>query len=64
MFTFALGTAAGDLVAEQIELGYLTPALIFAAIIALVAAAHYALRLNAVLAVWIAYIITRPLGAP
>ncbi|MDJ0361951.1 hypothetical protein [Rhodococcus sp. H29-C3] len=63
LFTFALGTAAGDLVAEQIELGYLTSALIFAAIIALVAAAHYALRLNAVLAFWIAYIITRPLGA-
>ncbi|WP_084345314.1 hypothetical protein [Rhodococcus sp. 1163] len=63
LFTFALGTAAGDLVAEQIELGYLTSALIFAAIIALVTAAYYGLRLNAVLAFWIAYIVTRPLGA-
>lgn len=63
LFTFALGTAAGDLVAEQLKLGYLTSALIFAAIIALVTAAHYGLRLNAVLAFWIAYIVTRPLGA-
>lgn len=63
LFTFALGTAAGDLVAEQINLGYFTSALVFAAIIALVAAAHYGLKLGAVLAFWIAYIVTRPLGA-
>lgn len=63
LFTFALGTAAGDLVAEQINLGYFTSALAFAAIIALVAAAHYGLKLGAVLAFWIAYIVTRPLGA-
>lgn len=63
LFTFALGTAAGDLVAEQLALGYLTSALVFTAIIAVVTAAHYGLRLNAVLAFWIAYIVTRPLGA-
>lgn len=63
LFTFALGTAAGDLVAEQIDLGYAASALVFGAIIAVVAVAHYALRLGAVLAFWVAYIVTRPLGA-
>jgi uncharacterized membrane-anchored protein len=62
LFTFALGTAAGDLVAEDLELGYLTSALIFAGLIGLVTLAYYA-RMNAVLAFWIAYILTRPLGA-
>ena len=63
LFTFALGTAAGDLVAEKLALGYWPSALIFAGVIGLVALAHFALRLNAVLAFWIAYILTRPLGA-
>lgn len=63
LFTFALGTAAGDLVAEQVNLGYWKSAVIFGAVIALVAAGHYFLKLNAVLAFWIAYIVTRPLGA-
>ncbi|HEY0474719.1 MAG TPA: hypothetical protein VGD34_23775 [Kribbella sp.] len=63
LFTFALGTAAGDMFAEKFSLGYLVSALIFAAIIALVAIAHYGLKLGAVLSFWIAYILTRPLGA-
>jgi uncharacterized membrane-anchored protein len=63
LFTFALGTAAGDLAAEGLSLGYSTAALGFGALIALVALAHYGFRLNAVLAFWIAYILTRPLGA-
>ncbi len=63
LFTFALGTAAGDLVSERYELGYLTAALLFAALIGVVAIAHYALGVNAVLTFWIAYILTRPLGA-
>jgi uncharacterized membrane-anchored protein len=63
LFTFALGTAAGDLAAESMGLGYLTSAIIFAVLIALVAAAHRWLKLDAVLAFWIAYILTRPLGA-
>jgi uncharacterized membrane-anchored protein len=63
LFTFALGTAAGDLTAERLSLGYLTSLLIFAGIIGLVAAAHYVLDLNAVAAFWAAYILTRPLGA-
>ena len=63
LFTFALGTAAGDLVAERFGLGYLASALIVAAIISAVAALHYGVNLNAVLAFWIAYVLTRPLGA-
>ncbi|HET6449058.1 MAG TPA: hypothetical protein VFG31_08110 [Conexibacter sp.] len=63
LFTFALGTAAGDLVAEKASLGYGVSIAIFGAAIALVALAHYALKLNAILAFWLAYILTRPLGA-
>ena len=63
LFTFALGTAAGDLVAEQLGLGYGISALIFAAIIAVVTLAHYVLKLNAIWAFWMAYVLTRPFGA-
>jgi uncharacterized membrane-anchored protein len=63
LFTFALGTSAGDLVAEELSLGYRVSALIFAALIAGIAVAHYRFRLNAVLAFWAAYVLTRPLGA-
>ncbi len=63
LFTFALGTAAGDLAAERYHLGYLLSAVIFGAGIAVVTAAHLRFKLNAVLSFWIAYILTRPLGA-
>src|SRR3954464_9992567 len=63
LFTFALGTAAGDLTAEKFDLGYAVSILIFGGLIAVVTAAHFLLRLNAVLAFWLAYILTRPLGA-
>jgi uncharacterized membrane-anchored protein len=63
LFTFALGTAGGDLVAEKLGLGYWKSALLFAALIAVVYVAHRALGLGAILAFWIAYVLTRPLGA-
>ncbi len=63
LFTFALGTAAGDLVAEAIGFGYLTTAIIFGAVIAVVTAGYYLMNVNAILAFWLAYIFTRPLGA-
>jgi uncharacterized membrane-anchored protein len=63
LFTFALGTAAGDLVAERLALGFWVSALIFAAIIGAIWLAHARFALGAVLAFWIAYILTRPLGA-
>jgi uncharacterized membrane-anchored protein len=63
LFTFALGTAAGDLLAEKADLGYAISIAIFAGAITTVTFAHYALKLNPVLAFWLAYILTRPLGA-
>jgi uncharacterized membrane-anchored protein len=63
LFTFALGTAAGDLTAERLNVGYPLSVVLFAGLIAVVAFAHYRFNLNAVVAFWIAYILTRPLGA-
>ena len=63
LFTFSLGTSAGDLVAESTGLGYAYAALLFAGVIGLTFLAYYYLKLNAILAFWIAYILTRPLGA-
>ncbi len=63
LFTFALGTAGGDLAAEKLGLGYWLSALVFGGVIAAVTAAHFGVKLNAVLAFWLAYILTRPLGA-
>lgn len=63
LFTFALGTAAGDLVSERMALGYWLAAVLFALGIAAIAVAHLALGLDAVWSFWVAYILTRPLGA-
>jgi uncharacterized membrane-anchored protein len=63
LFTFALGTAAGDLAAEALNLGYVVALLVFAGAIALVAVAYFVFHLNAILAFWMAYVLTRPLGA-
>jgi uncharacterized membrane-anchored protein len=63
LFTFALGTAAGDLVAERFSLGYAVSGAIFGGLIALIAIAHLRIGLGPVLAFWLAYILTRPLGA-
>ncbi|MBC7723956.1 MAG: hypothetical protein H7146_04290 [Burkholderiaceae bacterium] len=63
LVTFALGTAAGDLVAESLQLGYALSLVVFAGAIALVALAYVVFHINAVVAFWIAYILTRPLGA-
>jgi uncharacterized membrane-anchored protein len=63
LFTFALGTSAGDFLSEQLELGYLAALGIFAAAIVVVAVLHFGLRMNAILSFWLAYILTRPLGA-
>lgn len=63
LFTFALGTSAGDLIAEKLAFGYVPSALMFGGIIALIFVAHTKLGLNAVVAFWAAYILTRPFGA-
>jgi uncharacterized membrane-anchored protein len=63
LFTFALGTSAGDLVSERLNVGYLNSIFLFGGAIGLVAVAHFRFRMNAILAFWVAYILTRPLGA-
>ena len=63
LFTFALGTASGDLVAEQFGLGYLQTGILFGLIIASLTFGYYVLKLDAILGFWLAYIFTRPLGA-
>ncbi len=63
LFTFALGTSAGDLIAESLGLGYAISAAIFGALILVVYLGYRAGALGAVLAFWIAYILTRPFGA-
>lgn len=63
LFTFALGTAAGDLVAEEFGLGYLATGILFGMIIASLAIGYFFLGLDAILGFWLAYIFTRPLGA-
>ena len=63
LFTFALGTAAGDLLAEALNLGYLLSLGVFAVAIVAVGLLYRFANLNAVAAFWIAYVLTRPLGA-
>jgi uncharacterized membrane-anchored protein len=60
--TFALGTSAGDFTAMTLGLGYLSSIVLFAVAIAIPAVA-WGLGLNAVVAFWWAYVLTRPLGA-
>jgi uncharacterized membrane-anchored protein len=61
--TFALGTAAGDLTAVSLGLGYFGSILLFAAIIAIPALGYFRLGWNPILTFWLAYVVTRPLGA-
>jgi uncharacterized membrane-anchored protein len=61
--TFALGTAAGDLTAVTLHLGFLGSGILFAVVIALPAIAWWKFELNAIFAFWFAYVTTRPLGA-
>lgn len=63
LFTFALGTASGDLVSEELHLGYVISTLVFAGGIAMIAGAYYVIHQNPVTCFWTAYIMTRPLGA-
>ena len=62
IFTFAMGTALGDLFASTFHLGYLGSALVFTALILLPLVA-WRLGVNPVLTFWVAYVLTRPVGA-
>jgi uncharacterized membrane-anchored protein len=61
--TFALGTAAGDLVAISLNLGFFDSAMLFAAIMLIPAIGWWRFNMNPIVAFWFAYIVTRPLGA-
>jgi uncharacterized membrane-anchored protein len=61
--TFALGTAAGDMAAITLKLGYFSTGLGFAVLILVPAAGYQRFGLNSVFAFWFAYVLTRPLGA-
>lgn len=61
--TFALGTAAGDLTAYSLNLGFWASAALFAVVFAIPGIAWWRFNLNPVLAFWAAYVVTRPLGA-
>lgn len=60
--TFALGTAAGDLTAYTLKLGFLSSIVLFAVLITIPAVPWWRGKLNPIAAFW-AYVITRPLGA-
>jgi uncharacterized membrane-anchored protein len=61
--TFALGTAAGDMTATSLHMGFLASGVLFATVIAIPAVAYRWFGMNSILAFWFAYIVTRPLGA-
>jgi uncharacterized membrane-anchored protein len=61
--TFAMGTATGDMTARTLNLGYLASGIWFLIAFAAVAVAHWKFRLNPILAFWMAYVLTRPVGA-
>jgi uncharacterized membrane-anchored protein len=61
--TFALGTAAGDMTATSLHMGYLASGVLFATVIAIPAVGYLRFGLNSIVAFWFAYIVTRPLGA-
>ena len=63
MATFALGTAAGDLTAATVGLGYFASGVLFAVLFVIPGLAYRLVGLNAIVAFWCAYVVTRPLGA-
>ncbi len=64
LFTFALGTAVGDLVAEQFGLGYFSTGILFGLVILSLAIGYFMLGLDSILAFWLAYILTRRSAHP
>ncbi|MGN6515059.1 MAG: COG4705 family protein [Rhizomicrobium sp.] len=62
-FSQTLGTALGDWMADDAGVGFGGGALIFGAALAVIAALYYWTRISRVLLFWLAFILTRPLGA-
>jgi uncharacterized membrane-anchored protein len=63
LVTFALGTAAGDMSAYTLHLGYLSSGVLFTILLAIPALFYWLFGLNKIFAFWFAYIMTRPVGA-
>jgi uncharacterized membrane-anchored protein len=63
MFSQTLGTALGDWTADTADLGYGGAALIFGAMLAIIAAAYFWTKISHTVLFWAAFILTRPLGA-
>jgi uncharacterized membrane-anchored protein len=63
LITFALGTGVGDTVSEHLNFGYLNSLMLFGGIFLIAGGLFYAKILNGVMAFWIAFIVTRPIGA-
>lgn len=63
LVTFALGTAVGDLISEDKGVGYLNTALLFGSVIVATAIARFIFNADTIITFWIAYVLTRPLGA-
>lgn len=63
LLAFALGTAVGDLLSESLTLGYANALLLFIALMMIIGILYYVFNINAILTFWLAYIMTRPLGA-
>jgi uncharacterized membrane-anchored protein len=61
--TFALGTAAGDLTAISLHIGFFGSVVLFAAVISIPAVGWWRFNMNPIVAFWFAYVVTRPLGA-
>jgi uncharacterized membrane-anchored protein len=61
--TFALGTAAGDMTAKTMNLGYFSSGVLFAVLLAIPALVYWLFGINEIFAFWFAYILTRPVGA-
>lgn len=63
MFSQTLGTALGDWTSDSAGFGYAGAAVIFSGLLALVVAAYYWTNVSRTILFWIAFILTRPLGA-
>ena len=63
LLAFALGTGVGDLISEGLELGYGVALLIFGASIGIIAFGFYVFDMNPIFSFWVAFVLTRPLGA-
>ena len=61
--TFALGTGVGDTISEHLNFGYLPSLILFGSIFILSGVLNYFKVISGVLAFWIAFIVTRPIGA-